>query len=131
MISIGCDTASSIPSHVIWLYLKLAMCTRSKPASFRSSKLSREVLNHGHINTGTMMPSTMEDKTFIPAQIMPEAVSVSDALKAVKAGRANDVDIAAMILADNVDVAGSEEWTKAEDITLMRKVDWRLVPIVR
>jgi hypothetical protein len=54
----------------------------------------------------------------------------TEALKAVKAGKANEVDIAALILAENIDMAGSEEWTKDEDKRLIRKVDLRLIPIV-
>jgi hypothetical protein len=53
-----------------------------------------------------------------------------EALKAVKAGKADEVDIAARILAENFDNAGTEPWTKEEDKSLMRKVDWRLIPIV-
>lgn len=53
-----------------------------------------------------------------------------EALKAVKAGHADDVDIAARILADNIDIAGTETWTVAEDKRLIKKVDWRLIPIV-
>lgn len=59
----------------------------------------------------------------------PEFEAV-EALKAVKAGHADDVDIAARILADNIDVIGNETWSVAEDKKLIRKVDWRLIPIV-
>lgn len=59
----------------------------------------------------------------------PELEAV-EALKAVKAGHADDVDIAAQILANNIDIAGSESWSLAEDKSLMRKVDWRLIPIL-
>jgi hypothetical protein len=52
-----------------------------------------------------------------------------EALKAVKAGHADDVDIAAQILANNLDVGDS--WSLEEDKKLMRRVDWRLIPIVR
>jgi MFS transporter, ACS family, allantoate permease len=59
----------------------------------------------------------------------PELEAV-EALKAVKAGHADDVDIAARILADNIDIAGAEIWTVAEDKKLIKKVDWRLIQIV-
>lgn len=59
----------------------------------------------------------------------PELEAV-EALKAVKAGHADDVDIAAQILANNIDIAGNESWELDEDKSLMRKVDWRLIPIV-
>lgn len=53
-----------------------------------------------------------------------------EALKAVKAGHADDVDIAAQILADNLGSGVAESWTPTEDKSLIRKVDWRLIPIV-
>ncbi len=53
------------------------------------------------------------------------------AVKAVKTGNANDVDIAAQILADYADTLGPEGWTKEEEKKLIRKVDWYLIPIVR
>jgi len=59
----------------------------------------------------------------------PEFEAV-EALKAVKAGHADDVDIAAQILANNIDIAGVESWTLVEDKKLIKKVDWRLIPIV-
>ncbi|KAH8648195.1 putative allantoate permease [Tricladium varicosporioides] len=59
----------------------------------------------------------------------PETEAV-EALKAVKAGHANDVDIAAQILANNIDVGGVESWTAGEDKKLIQKVDWRLIPIL-
>ncbi|CAG8980886.1 hypothetical protein HYALB_00013416 [Hymenoscyphus albidus] len=58
----------------------------------------------------------------------PEFESIA-ALKAVKAGHANDVDIAAQVLADNLNGNISESWTLAEDKGLIRKIDWRLISI--
>lgn len=52
------------------------------------------------------------------------------AVKAVKAGRAKDVDIAAQILAQYSDESG-QGWTEEEEKKLIRKVDWMIVPIVR
>lgn len=52
------------------------------------------------------------------------------AVKAVKAGRAKDVDIAAQILAEYADEADGETWTKTEEKKLIRKVDWKLIPIL-
>lgn len=66
------------------------------------------------------------DETAAP--IMEDAVK---AVKAVKAGNAKDVDIAAQILAEYATTMGPEGWTKEEEKKLMRKVDLRLIPIVR
>lgn len=78
-----------------------------------------------------MSPAADHEKTAHGNDIAfaPELEAV-EALKAVKAGHADDVDIAAQILANNIDIAGSESWSLAEDKSLMRKVDWRLIPIV-
>lgn len=57
-------------------------------------------------------------------------VTAEQAVKALKAGRSKDIDIAAQIIAENADSMGDQPWTDAEDKSLMRKVDWRLVPIV-
>lgn len=59
----------------------------------------------------------------------PEFEAV-EALKAVKAGHADDVDIAAQILADNLGSGVAESWSPVEDKSVIRKVDWRLIPIV-
>lgn len=56
-------------------------------------------------------------------------LSAEAAVKAVKAGRARDVDIAAQIIAQHGHEA-ENGWTVEEEKKLMRKVDWRLVPIV-
>lgn len=54
-----------------------------------------------------------------------------EAVRAIKAGRAKDVDIAAQILANNIDAVGTEEsWTAQEDAKLIRRIDWRIIPIV-
>lgn len=66
----------------------------------------------------TVVESTVDD-----------TLTAEAAVKAVKAGHAKDVDIAAQIIAENVDHAG-DAWTQVEDKKLMRKVDWRLIPIV-
>lgn len=62
--------------------------------------------------------------------ILTPQVDVEEALRAVKAGKANEVDIAALILSENLDDAATDEWTKEEDKRLVRKVDLRLIPIV-
>lgn len=51
------------------------------------------------------------------------------AVKAVKAGHAKDVDIAAQIIAE-YGGDGAVTWTAEEEKRLIRRVDWRLVPIV-
>jgi hypothetical protein len=58
----------------------------------------------------------------------PEYEAV-EAFKAVKAGHADDVDIATQILANNLDANDSS--SLQEDKKLMSKFDWRLIPIVR
>ena len=52
------------------------------------------------------------------------------AVKAVKAGNAKDIDIAAQIIAEHGHEIDSNGWSPEEEKKLMRKVDWRLVPIV-
>ena len=51
------------------------------------------------------------------------------AVKAVKAGNAKDVDIAAQILAE-YGADQDQNWTEEEEKKLIRKVDWMIVPIV-
>lgn len=51
------------------------------------------------------------------------------AVKAVKAGNAKDVDIAAQIIAQYGE-GGDQTWTEEEEKRLIRKVDWMIVPIV-
>ncbi|KAK9777593.1 putative Major facilitator superfamily (MFS) profile domain-containing protein [Seiridium cardinale] len=51
------------------------------------------------------------------------------AVKAVKAGRAKDVDIAAQIIAQ-YGGDGTITWTKEEEKKLIRKVDWHIIPIL-
>lgn len=53
------------------------------------------------------------------------------AVKAVEAGQAKDVDIAAQIIAENIGSMGDDPWTLTEDRQLMRKIDYRLIPVVR
>lgn len=55
-------------------------------------------------------------------------LTAQEAVKAVKAGRLKDVDIAAQIIAEYGHE--NEGWTAEEEKKLMRKVDWRLIPIV-
>lgn len=59
-----------------------------------------------------------------------DRIPFNAAVKAVEAGHAQDVDIAAQILAEY----GADEdrsWTPEEEKRLIRKVDWMIVPIVR
>lgn len=56
--------------------------------------------------------------------------TVEAAVKAVKAGNAKDIDIAAQIIADYADEIGQDGWSKEEEKRLIRKVDWWLVPIL-
>jgi MFS transporter, ACS family, allantoate permease len=57
------------------------------------------------------------------------ALTAEAAIKAVKAGNAKEIDIAAQIIAEYGD-DGSYTWTAEEDKKLIRRVDWRLIPIV-
>ena len=52
------------------------------------------------------------------------------AVKAIKAGNAKGIDIAAQIIVEHGHEIGSHGWSPEEEKKLMRKVDWRLVPIV-
>jgi MFS transporter, ACS family, allantoate permease len=52
------------------------------------------------------------------------------AVKAVKAGRAKDVDIAARFIAQHGHELQGNEYSEDEEKKIIRKVDWRLVPIV-
>ncbi|KAJ9143862.1 Allantoate transporter [Pleurostoma richardsiae] len=60
----------------------------------------------------------------------PKTLTVEAAVKAVKAGNAKDLDIAAQIIADYADQMGTDGWSKEEEKKLMRKVDWWLIPIL-
>ncbi|KAH8881764.1 putative allantoate permease [Thozetella sp. PMI_491] len=59
-----------------------------------------------------------------------DAIATEQAVKAVKAGNANEVDIAAQIIANYVEDMGDGSWTPEEEKKLMRKVDWWLIPIL-
>jgi MFS transporter, ACS family, allantoate permease len=64
-----------------------------------------------------------------PAEAIAPAITANAAVKAIKAGRAKDVDIAAQIVAEYSDE--NQSWSAEEEKRLMRRVDWRLIPIVR
>lgn len=57
------------------------------------------------------------------------SLTAEAAVKAVKAGRAQDVDIAAQIIAECGE-DGTITWTAEEERKLIRKVDWHIIPIV-
>lgn len=59
-----------------------------------------------------------------------ERMTAEAAVKAVKAGRAKDVDIAARFIAQHGHELHGDDYTKAEEKQIIRRVDWRLVPIV-
>ncbi|KAJ5087253.1 hypothetical protein N7456_010869 [Penicillium angulare] len=56
------------------------------------------------------------------------AITAEAALKAIKAGRKKDVDIAAQIISDYADQGDGESWSLEEEKKLIRRVDWRLIP---
>lgn len=63
-------------------------------------------------------------------QISPTELTAESAVQAVKAGRAQDVDIAAKFIAEHGHELNGNDYTKEEEKRMLRKVDWRLVPIV-
>ncbi|RDW65332.1 putative allantoate permease-2 [Coleophoma crateriformis] len=66
-----------------------------------------------------------------PEMCLSSDFEAVEAVKAIKAGRGKEVDIAAQILANNIDAVGTEEsWTAQEDARLIRRIDWRIVPIL-
>lgn len=58
-------------------------------------------------------------------------VTAEAAVKAIKAGRNKDVDIAAQIISDYADQMDGESWSIEEERKLIRRIDWRLIPTVR
>lgn len=73
--------------------------------------------------------TTPHDISQAPQEATIDVVAEA-AVKAVKAGHARDVDVAAQILADHGHEMLEHSWTSEEDKKLMRKVDWRLIPIL-
>jgi MFS transporter, ACS family, allantoate permease len=57
-------------------------------------------------------------------------LTAETAVKAVKAGRAKDVDIAARFISQHGHELQGNDYTKEEEKKIVRTVDWRLVPIV-
>lgn len=70
-----------------------------------------------------------EIKGAVPDDAQMVQVSAEAAVKAVKAGD-KAVDIAAQIIAEYGDEMGGQTWSAEEEKKLIRKVDWRLIPIV-
>ena len=75
-----------------------------------------------------------KDEIFVSSTSAGSLVGGDDiakaAVKAVNAGRAEDVDIAAQIIAKHGQEFEGEPWPAAEEKRLMRRIDWRLIPIV-
>ncbi|CAI7621439.1 unnamed protein product [Penicillium pancosmium] len=55
-------------------------------------------------------------------------ITAEAAVKAIKAGRNKDVDIAAQIVSDYADQMDGETWSVEEERRLIRRIDWRLIP---
>ncbi|CRG92567.1 putative transporter C460,05 [Talaromyces islandicus] len=72
---------------------------------------------------------TDEIKGAVPTDAQMVQVTAEAAVKAVKAGD-KDVDIAAQIIAQYGDEMGQQTWSPEEEKKLIRKVDWRLIPIL-
>lgn len=70
-----------------------------------------------------------EIKGAVPDDAQMVQVTAEAAVKAVKAGD-KDVDIAAQIIAEYGEEMGQQTWSAEEEKKLIRKVDWRLIPIV-
>lgn len=70
------------------------------------------------------------DKVTISDDTKNHAITAEAAVKAIKAGRKNDVDIAAQIISDYADQGDGESWSLEEEKRLIRRVDWRLIPTV-
>lgn len=58
-------------------------------------------------------------------------ITAEAAVKAIKAGRKKDVDIAAQIVSDYAGQMDGETWSVEEEKRLIRRIDWRLIPTVR
>lgn len=58
------------------------------------------------------------------------AITAEAAVKAIKAGRKKDVDIAAQIVSDYADQMDGQSWSLEEERKLIRRIDWRLIPTV-
>ena len=72
----------------------------------------------------------MTSKDTMILETRPVDITPTQALKALEGQRQEEVDIAAQVIKDNAAEAGDEPWTSAEDKKLMKKVDWRIVPVV-
>lgn len=79
-------------------------------------------------NTSKIMATN--DKVTADDEIKSPAITAEAAVKAIKAGRKNDVDIAAQIISDYADQGDGESWSPEEEKRLIRRVDWRLIPTV-
>lgn len=79
------------------------------------------------MGTDAIAPARADE---ITEESKPAPLTVEAAVKAVKAGNAKEVDIAAQIIADYADEMGADGWSKEEEKKLMRKIDWWLIPIV-
>ena len=70
------------------------------------------------------------DKVTASDETNNHVITAEAAVKAIKAGRKNDVDIAAQIISDYADQGDGESWSLEEEKKLIRRVDWRLIPTV-
>jgi len=81
-----------------------------------------------HASTSRAMATN--DKATGIEKAKNHTITAEAAVKAIKAGRKNDVDIAAQIISDYADQADGESWSLEEEKKLIRRVDWRLIPTV-
>lgn len=82
-------------------------------------------------NLGRQTDSMAADEIKNAASEEPQMVQVTAdaAVKAVKAGDKH-VDIAAQIIAEYGEEMNGQTWSSDEEKKLIRRVDWRLIPIV-
>lgn len=71
------------------------------------------------------------DQVTISDEPKGPSITAEAAVKAIKAGRNKDVDIAAQIISDYANQMDGESWSVEEERKLIRRIDWRLIPTVR
>ncbi|KAJ6069880.1 hypothetical protein N7499_011767 [Penicillium canescens] len=68
------------------------------------------------------------DQVTISDEPKGPSITAEAAVKAIKAGRNKDVDIAAQIISDYANQMDGESWSVEEERKLIRRIDWRLIP---
>ena len=81
------------------------------------------------VATNEHMEDLEKDHIHVTSHTPAEGLIATSAIKAVKDGNAEGVDIAARILAEYGE-DNDEGWTPEEEKKLIRKVDWMIIPVV-